>query len=87
MKMLIKIKKESKSMTFKGLNHKSQSFILLINDKMPTIIGILTFMSRINFIISRVEHEIFFITLGPASQSPITTHPLFGFFSLPEVHL
>ena len=27
-------------------------FILLINVKMPTIVGILTFMSRINFVIS-----------------------------------
>ena len=27
-------------------------FILLINVKMPTIVGILTFMSRINFMLS-----------------------------------
>ena len=27
-------------------------FILLINVKMPTIVGILTFMSRINFVLS-----------------------------------
>ena len=27
-------------------------FIMLINDKMPTIVGILTFMSRINFVLS-----------------------------------
>ena len=32
-------------------------FIMLINIKMPTIVGILTFMSRINFVFSRVEHE------------------------------
>ena len=43
-------------------NHQSQSFILLINVKMPTTVGILTFMSRINFMLSLVEHEIFFIT-------------------------
>ena len=31
---------------------------MLINVKMPTaIVGILTFMSRIKFVISRVEHE------------------------------
>ena len=34
-------------------------FVLLINVKMPTIVGILTFMSRKN------EHENFFITSGP----------------------
>ena len=33
-------------------------FIVHTNVKMPTIIGILTFMSRINFILSSVEHEI-----------------------------
>ena len=31
--------------------------ILLINVKMPTIVGILTFMSMINFMHCRVEHE------------------------------
>ena len=36
-------------------------FIKLINAKMPTIVGILTFISRINFIVSRVEHKIIFI--------------------------
>ena len=38
--------------------------IMLINVKMPTIDGILTFMSRINFVLSCVEHENF-ITSGP----------------------
>ena len=32
-------------------------FIMLINVKMPTIVGILTFMSRTNFVLSRVEHR------------------------------
>ena len=41
-------------------------FILLINVKM-TIVGILTFMRRINFLLSWVEHEKSFITLGPGS--------------------
>ena len=40
-------------------------FFLLINVKMPTIVGILIFMSRKNFILSRVEHEKSFITSGP----------------------
>ena len=38
---------------------------MLINDKMPTIVGILTFMSIMNLMLSRVEHEKCFITSGP----------------------
>ena len=37
-------------MEISGLNHQSQASFLLINVKMPTTVGILTFMSRINFI-------------------------------------
>ena len=44
-------------------------FILLINAKMPTIVGILTFMSRINFMLSSVEYEKSFITSGPGVRS------------------
>ena len=33
--------------------------------KMPTIVGIFIFMRRINFVLSRVEYEKCFITLGP----------------------
>ena len=32
-------------------------FIILINVKMPKIVGILTFISMINFVLSGVEHE------------------------------
>ena len=32
-------------------------FFLFINVKMPTIVGILTFMSRENFMLKSVEHE------------------------------
>ena len=39
-------------------------FILLINVKMPIVVGILTFMSRINIIFRWVEHENSFITCG-----------------------
>ena len=39
------------------LKNKNSLFILLINVKMPRIGGILTFMSRINFMLSLVEHE------------------------------
>ena len=49
---------------------KRMLFFLLINVKMPTIVGILTFMSRESFMLSGVEHEKSFITSGPGySQS------------------
>ena len=37
---------------------------MLINVKMPTIVGILTFMSMINFMLSGVEHKKSFIISG-----------------------
>ena len=40
-------------------------FIMLINVKMPTIVGILTFMSRINFVLRWVEHWKSLTTLCP----------------------
>ena len=43
---------------------KSVVFIMLTNFKMPTIVGILTFMSRINFVLSWVEHGRSFIISG-----------------------
>ena len=42
-------------------------FIMLINVKMPTIVGILTFISMINFMFIWVEHEKGFRISGPAS--------------------
>ena len=44
---------------------------MLINDKMPTIVGILTFMSKINFVFSQVEYEKSFIPVisGPDLDS------------------
>ena len=42
------------------ISHKSISsvvFILLLNVKMSTVIGILKFMGRINFMLSPVEYE------------------------------
>ena len=48
---------KTKILFFFALNHSDVVFILLINVKMPTIIGILTFMSRININLSSVEHE------------------------------
>ena len=40
---------------------------------MPTIVGILTFMSRINFVPSQVEHKKRFITLRPNVRKRQTT--------------
>ena len=40
-------------------------FIMLINVKMPTIVGILSSMSRISLMLSRVEHASSFINLVP----------------------
>ena len=50
---------------FLALSLSDFVFILLINVKMPTVVGILTFMSRITFMLSWVEYEKSFITLGP----------------------
>ena len=50
---------------FLGLKLSDVAFILLINVKMPTTVGILTFMGRINFMLGWVEHEKRFITLRP----------------------
>ena len=55
----------------------SDVFIMLKNVKMPTIVGILTFMSRINFVLSSVEHGKSFITSvpGQAGEGPLK-HPI-----------
>ena len=42
--------------------------IMILNVKMPTIVGILTFRSMINFMLSSVEHEKSSITLEPGHQ-------------------
>ena len=41
-----------KNKAFSCLKLSDAVFILLINVKMPTVVGILTFMSRINLILS-----------------------------------
>ena len=51
--------------TFLALSLSEFVFIMLINVKMPTIVGLLTFISSINF----VEHEKSFITLEPGFGS------------------
>ena len=52
-------------------------FMLLINVKMPTIIGILTFMSRINFVLSWVEYEKFY-NLSARGRERITSMKVCG---------
>ena len=48
-----------------ALNFSDVVFIFLINVKMPSIVGIFTFMSRINFMLSKVDHGKSFITSRP----------------------
>ena len=50
--MFIKTKNAEKIQTFLAFNLTNVVFIMLINVKMPTIVGILTFMSMINFMLS-----------------------------------
>ena len=57
--LLLKTKIPTK--TFLALNLSNVVFIMLINVKMPTIVGIITFMSRINSVLSRVKHENFML--------------------------
>ena len=45
---------------FLALSLSDVVFILLINVKMPTIVGILTFKSSKNFVLSWVEYEKFY---------------------------
>ena len=53
---------------FLALSFSDAVFIMLINVKMPTIVGILTFMSRINFVLSWVELEKSFIASGQVKE-------------------
>ena len=59
--------------TFLAFKLSDVAFSMLINVKMPTIVGILTFMSMINFVLSWVEHEKSFIASGPGQDqhSPV----------------
>ena len=50
--MLIKTKMRKNKDFFFALKLPDAVFILLINVEMPTIVGILTSMSRINFVLS-----------------------------------
>ena len=60
-----KYKNFKKLRFFLGSDKRRMLFFRLINVKMPTIVGILTFTSRKNFMLSCVEHEKSFISSGP----------------------
>ena len=40
---------------------KTMSIVLVINFKMSTVVGILKFMARTNFMLNSVEHEICYL--------------------------
>ena len=63
-----KYKKYQGNSNFLGSDKPRMLFFQLVNVKMPTIVGILTFLSRKNFVLSWVEHEKSFITSGPGFQ-------------------
>ena len=56
---------------FLALSLSDDVFIMLINVKITTIVGILTFMSRINFALSSIEHGKSFITSGPGQLDSV----------------
>ena len=69
---------------FHALSLSDVVFVMLINVKMQTSVGILTFMSRINFVLNWVEHVNFFITSrqdhsSRSSSSKVTTNLSFKF--------
>ena len=49
---------------FNAHNTQNAVFNLLINVKKPTIVGISTVMSRIDFMLCSVEHEKFYYLVG-----------------------
>ena len=63
------VKKYEEIWLFTGSETPRMLFFPLISVKMPTTVGILTFMSRKNFMLSSVEHEKSFTTSGPGRLS------------------
>ena len=59
---------------FIALSLSDDVFILLIHVKMPTIVGILTFLSRINFALSCVEQGKGLIASGPGGRGGFGVH-------------
>ena len=63
----------SRNFSFLGLVKPRMLFFLLINVKMPTIVGILTLMSRKSSCSAEFSMNIFlFMTWGPNLQRPLT---------------
>ena len=76
---------------FLALSLSDVVFIMLVNVKMPTIVGILTFMSRINLCSAELSMESF-ITLGPGcftlcSCCPVAVCVLYLLLVVPWVGL
>ena len=73
---------------FLGSDKPRMLFFPLINVKMPTILGILTFISRQKFKLSCVEHEKSFITSGPGlGWNQQLKHDFFYFSTIRLVRL
>ena len=64
--LLIKTKMLKNKRHFLLSNTYNVVFIMLINVKMPTIVGILTFISMIKFMLNLVEQETSFLTSDEA---------------------
>ena len=76
MKLLIetKILKNRLFLLFKLSDHVV--FIMLINVKMPTIVGILTVMSMIKFMLRWIEQKIIYILVASMSIFPVRTEQI-----------
>ena len=68
-----------KIQTFLAFKLSDVVFVMLVNVKMPTFVGILTFMSMINFMFGWVEDEIKFYNLG--ARQPGNSEKLIWFHS------
>ena len=69
--------KMSRNSDFLSRSHMPRMlFFMFINVKMPTIIGILTFMSMKSFMLSKVEREKFY-NLGARNSFNLIPHPIF----------
>ena len=62
---------------FLALSLSDVVLIMLINVKMPTIVGISTFISIVNFVLSGIAHEKSFITSRPGCYVDVSILCLF----------
>ena len=76
--MLISIKMSRNSGFFSGSDKLKTLFFLLINVKMPTVVGILTFMSRKKSCSAELNMENF-ITSGPGFRFLVPVSSISGF--------